>query len=283
MAAHEATQADFSFVHFTDTHIMDGGFYRPSVGDWHLDTTATLRRVIDVLCNLKPRPAFAVIGGDLASPDVLDREKILTAEDYEPSYRLLQQLIQPLPYPVHMLLGNHDNRPAFHRVMQTNATTPEVPHYYSFDHQGHHFLVLDSHEPGEPGGVLDPEQLAWLRQDLQAHQDQPTLAFVHHHPVPIGHTWLDTMPLHNGADLLKVLQEYNNVRWIICGHVHMDHTVHHDGLTMFTSPATCFQTSKVTQERKTLSGPPGFRIVRIQGLDLSTRVVHLHGDSIDQI
>ena len=283
MASNEAAQADFSFVHFTDTHIMDGGFYRPSIGDWHLDTAATLRRVIDVIRTLEPRPAFAVIGGDLTSPDILDRDRTLTAEEYEPSYRLLQQLIQPLPYPVHMLLGNHDNRPAFHRIMQTNAPTPDAPHYYSFDHQGYHFLVLDSHEPGEHGGVLDPEQLAWLRQDLTAHQDQPTLAFVHHHPLPIGHAWLDTMPLHNGAELLKVLQEHDNVRWIICGHVHMDHAVQRAGLTMLTSPATCFQTSKVSLKHKALPGPPGFRLVRMQGLDLSTRVVHLHSDGIDQI
>src|SRR5215813_8913051 len=54
-----AAQADFCFVHFTDTHVMAGG----TLG--HLDTSASLQRVIEVINALAPRPAFAVIGGDL--------------------------------------------------------------------------------------------------------------------------------------------------------------------------------------------------------------------------
>jgi 3',5'-cyclic AMP phosphodiesterase CpdA len=75
-----AAQADFCFVHFTDTHIMAGG----TLG--HLDTSASLRRVIEVINALEPRPAFAVIGGDLVSPDMLDRNRTLTPAEYAPSY-----------------------------------------------------------------------------------------------------------------------------------------------------------------------------------------------------
>ena len=64
-----AAQADFCFVHFTDTHIIAGGTLH------NFDTSASLQRVIAVLNALEPRPAFAVIGGDLVSPDIVDRNR----------------------------------------------------------------------------------------------------------------------------------------------------------------------------------------------------------------
>jgi predicted MPP superfamily phosphohydrolase len=128
-----AAQADFCFVHFTDTHIMAGGTLR------NLDTSASLQRVIEVLNALEPRPAFAVIGGDLVSPDMLDRSRTLTPAEYEPSYHLLRELLRPLQCPTYMLLGNHDHRQAFHQVMQTPVPTLDTTHHYSFDYQGYHF------------------------------------------------------------------------------------------------------------------------------------------------
>jgi 3',5'-cyclic AMP phosphodiesterase CpdA len=192
MTQSAAAQADFSLVHFTDTHIMANGPYTPSTGGWQVDTTASLQRVITVLNALEPKPAFAIIGGDLTSPDLLQRDRVLTPEEYEPSYHLLQDLLGTLHCPAHMLLGNHDHRIAFHRVMQTAATSPEAPHYYSFDHQGYHFVALDSHQPGEAWGYLDTTQLDWLRADLDTHHNQPTFVFVHHPPCAIGIRWMDS-------------------------------------------------------------------------------------------
>jgi Icc protein len=246
-----------------------------------LDTQATLQRVIRAINTLQPHPAFAVIGGDLTSPDLLDRSRALASEEYEPSYRLLQATLRDLPLPTYMVLGNHDNRAAFHRVMNTQPSTPEAPHYFSFDYQGYHFIGLDSHEPGQHGGFLDPVQLAWLRDDLDQHREQPTLVFVHHHPWEIALRWLDVQRLRNGEALVHLLQQHGNVRWIICGHVHLDHQIQRDGLTQLTTPSTCFQISKVSQERKILPGPPGFRLVHIKGQELSTRVIHLHGQDED--
>lgn len=274
-----AAQADFCFVHFTDTHIMAGG----SLGTALQDTAATLQQVIEILQSLEPPPAFAIVGGDLISPDLLDRNRVLTPEEHEPSYRLLQALLRPLPYPTYLLLGNHDNRVAFHRVMQTAVSTPDATHHYSFTYQGYHFIVLDSLHPGHHGGYLDVPQLTWLDADLAAHRDQPTLVFVHHHPWPIGIGWIDDMALANGDALIRILQAYPAVRTIICGHVHMDHMVQRDGLTMLTTPSTCFQLSKLTAQRRILPGPPGFRLVWVKGFDVSTRVVHLHSDEVGSV
>ena len=50
---------------------------------------------------------------------------------------------------------------------------------------------------------------------------------------------------------------------------------------MLTTPSTCYQARKLTQERKKpLAGPPGFRLIWVKGADVSTRVIHLHGEEV---
>lgn len=275
--------AQFRFVHLTDTHIIAGGTWTSRTGDLKFDTAASLREVVAAVRALDPAPSFAVLGGDLASPDLLERGRILTPVEYEPSYTLLADILAELPCPVRFLLGNHDSRVAFNRVLRPDAPAPDAPHYYSFDHQGYHFVALDSHEPGRAAGVLDATQLWWLRDDLAQHRDQPTIAFVHHHPWPLGLQWIDTMPLRNGDELMGALREHPDLRWLICGHVHLDQAIQRNGLTMLTTPSTCVQLSKVSQAGKMLPGPPAFRIVDVAGDQLSTRVIHLHGPGVHEI
>ena len=269
--------ARFRFVHLTDTHIMRGSIWKPRHGNFEFDTDGSLREVVAAVRALDPAPAFAVLGGDLASPDIAARDRVLTSSEYEPSYVRLAEILGDLPCPVRFLLGNHDDRVAFNRVLRRDAPAPDAPHYYSFDHDGYHFVALDSHEPGQASGRLDAAQLAWLRADLAEHRGRPTLAFVHHHPWPLGLRWIDTMPLRNGDELMAALREHPDLRWLICGHVHLDQAIQRGGLTMLTTPSTCVQLSRVSQDGQILPGPPGFRIVDVAGDELSTRVVHLHG------
>jgi 3',5'-cyclic-AMP phosphodiesterase len=278
-----ASQASFRFVHLTDTHIMAGGRWKARNGEFEFDTEASLRQVVQAVRALDPAPAFAVLGGDLASPDLLERGRTLTAEEYEPSYRLLAEILAELPCPVRLLVGNHDHRVAFNRVLRPDAPAPDAPHYYAFDHQGYHFVALDSQEPGQAGGFVDPQQLRWLRDDLARHREQPTIVFVHHHPWPLGLQWIDTMTLRNGDEVVGALGAHPDVRWIVCGHVHLDQAIQRGRLTMLTTPSTCVQLSKVVPAGKILPGPPGFRVVDVDGDALSTRVIHLHGGRATEI
>lgn len=275
--------APFRFVHLTDTHIMLGGKWKARGGNFEFDTEASLRRVVEAVCTLDPAPAFAVLGGDLASPDLIDRSRVLTPADYEPSYRLLEEILRGLPCPAHFLIGNHDHRVAFNRILRRDAPTPDAPNYYSFDYEEYHFVALDSQDPGQHAGFLDAAQLVWLREDLKRHRERPAMAFVHHHPWPLGLQWIDTMTLRNGDELVASLREHPKLQWLICGHVHLDQAIQRGGITMLTTPSTCLQLSKVSQAVKMLPGPPGFRLVDVAGEQLSTRVVHLHGATADQI
>jgi 3',5'-cyclic-AMP phosphodiesterase len=106
---------------------------------------------------------------------------------------------------------------------------------------------------------------------------------VHHHPWPLGLAWIDAMSLHNGEELMRLLETYPEVRWVICGHVHTDQVIQRNGVTVMTTPSTCVQVSKVSQTPKSFPGPPGFRLVQVKGLALSTRVFHLYGAGVAEL
>jgi 3',5'-cyclic-AMP phosphodiesterase len=266
------TTERFRFVHLTDTHIMAGGSWRLRGSDVSFDTDASLSRVVAAVRTLNPAPAFAVLGGDLASPDILHRERTLTAADYGPSYARLKEILGGLPCRAHYLMGNHDNLPALNRALRPEAAE-DAPCYYAFDHGGMHFVALDSHEAGHADGVLEAAQLAWLERDLSAHREAPTIVFVHHHPWPLGHAWMDTMQLRNGGDLMARLARHAQVRWLIGGHVHSEQMIQRGALTMLTSPSTCIQLAKTAGDVHFEPGPPGFRVVDVEDGRLSTYVV----------
>jgi len=274
---------NFSFVQLTDTHIMAGTKFRSADGEWELDTHETLTRVLRVVNALRPQPAFVIVSGDLVSPDLADRRRRPTPEEYEPSYTLLRETLATLSCPVHLMIGNHDDRTAFHRVMGHVPQSPDASHYYSFDHGGYHFVALDTQEPGKPGGWVDPTQLAWLREDLAAHAGTPTFAFTHHHPWPLGIDWMDVQNLRNGEDVVQLLRAHGNVQRIFCGHVHQDQEVQRDGLTLLSTPATCFQVSKVSREPAIFRGPPGFRLVTVDEHGFSSKVIYLHESRDDAV
>jgi Icc protein len=264
----------FRFVHITDTHVMAGGQWRIRGTDVDFDTDASLRRVVDTVRRLDPAPAFAVLGGDLASPDLLHRERTLAPAEYASSYMRLTEILAGLPCRAHYLMGNHDNLEAFNRALRPEAAS-NAPCYYGFDHGGMHFVALDSHEPGHADGVLDAAQLAWLERDLSARRDAPTMVFVHHHPWPLGHAWMDTMQLRNGSELMSLLGRHSQVRWLIGGHVHSEQMIQRDGLTFLTTPSTCIQLAKVPGATHFEPGPPGFRVIDVEDGRLSSYVVYV--------
>jgi len=263
----------FRFVHITDTHVMAEGPW-PLRSGGEFDTDASLRRVVEIVGRLDPAPAFAVLGGDLASPDIRHRERTLSAAEYDSSYARLKEILAGLPCRAHYLMGNHDNLEAFNRALRPEAAK-DAACYYGFDHGGVHFVALDSHEPGHVDGVLDGGQLTWLERDLSAHRPTPTIVFVHHHPWPLGHAWMDTMQLRNGEDLMSLLGRHTQVRWLIGGHVHSEQMIQRGGLTFLTTPSTCIQLAKVPGPAYFEPGPPGFRVVDVEDGRLSSYVVYV--------
>ena len=63
-------------------------------------------------------------------------------------------------------------------------------------------VLLSTFLAGEDAGGLGPARLQGLRQALAAHAGQHVLVAMHHHPLPMGSTWLDGVALRDAAGVL---------------------------------------------------------------------------------
>ena len=179
-ANEKAENSDFYFVHLTDLHIT-------SKRSGH----EGYRKCVESIRNLKPRPDFVLMGGD----NVFDGMYTPKA-DYENQIRLYKEVSDTLGMPYYHCMGNHDPL-GWSSRRKVSVEDPDLgkkmimerldwkDSYYSFDHRGWHFVVLDSifptkHESGpshEPR--IGPEQLEWLAYDLGSAAGKPTVAVTH--------------------------------------------------------------------------------------------------------
>lgn len=265
---------DLRFVHFTDTHIVG-----PGVRLREVDTCRTLERVVDAVNGLRPRPAFVIVGGDLVSPDVSPDATVghreASDDEYEASYAVLRSILGRLAVPLYLLMGNHDRRGPFRRVMLPEPASEAERHYYVVDVDGYRVCALDSLDPGKKPGILGEDQLVWLRDRLREAADRHAVIVVHHHAVPIGLRRLDDQMLMDADALWKVIGEAGNVRGVLCGHVHLQHEEVRGGIPVVTTPSTCFQSSKLFQEKQYLAGPPALRLVTCRAGEMTSEVLSL--------
>lgn len=167
-----------------------------------------LNQVIATLAALNPRPDVLLATGDL-----IDRG------DAE-SYQRLREALADCPFPVHMCLGNHDQRSTF------SAEFPHVPTadgfvQYAVDAGPLRLLVLDTLEEGRHGGSFCATRAAWLKARLAEAPDRPTLIVQHHPPIEVGIEWMNTHPGEPWVERLAACFEgQEQVVGMICGHVH---------------------------------------------------------------
>jgi len=188
----------------SDLHIRPPG---APLAFGRIDTTAMARRAFDRVLRLDPRPDALIITGDLA-----DCGRI---EEYE----ILRDWIAALPFPAHLVLGNHDIRASFRSVFGGDQQLPFVQ--FAADYHDLRILGLDTLSEGEGEGVLCRRRLDWLRLRLAERPDVPTILALHHAPFEIGNALYDAVRLKVGADELKSIATANaQIIRILAGHHH---------------------------------------------------------------
>jgi len=119
-------------------------------------TARSLSRAIDHLLSLNPRPDVVLATGDLV--DSGSREE----------YLHLRRLLAPLPMPVYLLPGNHDDRRNLTEVFADHTYLAQggaFLHYVVEDHPLR-IVALDTLVPGQTGGLLCEDRLTWLNTRL---------------------------------------------------------------------------------------------------------------------
>lgn len=230
-------------LQITDFH------FRAQPGDrlLGLDTEETFR---DTLASaLADGRAFdiALLTGDLA-------------QDAAPAtYLRLKERLSVLPCPAYCLPGNHDDPALMASVLVNDRLHCEARILLDY----WQILCFDSTLPGVPVGRLAPAQLDLMESFLDDQPRHHALIALHHHPVPSGSAWMDTMQLENSAEFFARLKGYPQVRGIVFGHVHQTMDREHQGLRILGTPSTCFQFKPAQAEFTLDPVPSGYRWIEL--------------------
>lgn len=169
--------------------------------------------VADILKQPEP-PGAAVVVGDLA------RSVGLTG-DYERFLSLIGPL-REAGVPVHLALGNHDDRAEFLGVLKPEtegAGAVENRYVGVAEAAGLRLVILDSLDaPRQVGGKLRHPQRAWLVRTLDARPRTPTIVLVHHNPAVEEKNAVHC--LADAEELLAILRPRAQVKALAFGHTH---------------------------------------------------------------
>lgn len=223
----------FSFAIATDIHYngQEQGISRK--GEIFGKIGQIIDNMIDEI-NTHHKIDFIIIKGDIS-------HRGTRAELVDVSSRL-----KKLDKPVYMVVGNHD------KISPTwMANNREVfgltKNYYSFSHNGWHFVVLDSAKVGGLSeGYLAPNQLIGLNEDLNAHKNEKTMIFLHHmvhksseidEADASGSFGSDVSNrfITNTDEFKSILQKHPQVISVNSGHAHLNLVTKDNGITYITS------------------------------------------------
>ncbi len=265
----EAASGDFSFLFLTDSHLQ------PELGA--VDGTAlAMKRAREVR-----GVDFAIQGGDHIM-DALGVTKEVAVRNFD----LYGKTEQDLGMKVHHTLGNHDVF-GIYSASGTGESDPLYgkklfegrfgPTYYSFDHKGVHFVVLDSigitadhHYEARIG----QEQYDWLAGDLgKLRVGMPVIVTTH---IPLvtavpsyvaeGGKGFGWEQFHGGPAVVALLGKYN-VLAVLQGHTHVNERVEWRGVPYITGGAV----SGNWWHGARMGTVEGFTVVSVLGGKLSTR------------
>jgi len=238
----EEIEKPIEILQFSDLHLLS----QPCDTLTGINTEESFRLIINTARKLYWPPDLILLTGDLS-------------QDPEPAtYERLRHHLDALSLPCYCLPGNHD-KPIMHQVLNGEkvSCTTQI-------HIGNwQIICLDSTIPNAEGGFLSDSALQTLIGYLDRFPSKNVLIALHHHPIRIGCTWLDTMVLKNGDELFSVLRDYPRVKAIVCGHIHQEMDYIHHNIRLLGTPSTCFQFKPYASEFALDNKSAGFRPLKL--------------------
>ncbi len=263
--------ASFDFVFFTDTHIQP-----------ELDAAHGCAMAFTKIAAAKPE--FAVCGGDMVFDALaVDRTRA------DMLFELYRRTEETLKVPLYHTIGNHD----LYGIFTRSGAAPSDPGYgkkmfedrigartyYSFDHRGYHFIVLDSIFPTPDRlweGRIDDAQLQWLAHDLAGISPTAPVIVITHVPLitgylaygprPDGAPRYDTVSVANSSAVIALF-EGRNVLAVLQGHLHINELVNYKDCQYACCGAVCGN----WWHGPRLAFPEGFTVVSLREGKISWR------------
>lgn len=237
----EQSSNSFTFVYMTDIHLQP----EKSAVEGFEKAIARTNTI---------NPDFVLTGGDLIM-DALGQKESRADSLYD----LYQESVKNFKMPVYNTLGNHEvfglyvesgidpQHPEYGKAMYKKRLKEESS-YYSFNHKGWHFMVLDGigyTEDRHYYGKIDSLQIRWIKEDLKnISKDTPIIISTH---IPFysllaqaegGPTksLSEGAVITNGNKILELFEDYN-LKLVLQGHLHIVEDLYYKGTHFITAGA----------------------------------------------
>ncbi len=211
----------------SDTHISAPGTRAYGIAPM----AENLSCCVEHLNQLDPKPDLVLVTGDI-SQDGLQEELEHAAS-----------LLDDLNMPYYVIPGNHDDRMALWATFGGQACPSRSGGFinYVVEEYDIRLIALDSTVPGASGGEICEARAAWLEARLAEEPVKPTLIFMHHPPVRCGVIETDVDGFEGADRLAGLIEKYNNIEEIICGHIHLPAHTRWRGTVVSTAPSIGMQ------------------------------------------
>ena len=193
-------------------------------------TVVQLQNAVDQILYLPQLPDMVLITGDCAD------------NGHPAEYQLLQQCLAPLPMPVYLIPGNHDNRQHLRHTFGTQGSQHHADFVqFVVETASLRLLALDTLHEGQGGGQLCRSRLDWLAARLLESPQKPTIIFQHHPPFLTGIATLDQAGFAGLAAFNGVIAGQTQIERILAGHIHCQLLRRVQDSIAITCPALAFQ------------------------------------------
>jgi len=209
---------------FTDIHITSAD--EQIIG---LDPSARFEQGLSHALANHGDALAVIIAGDLTHHGSIDE------------YQRLKDILKACPLPVHLMIGNHDQRDAFLEVFPQDRAGTFGFVQFRLDFGDHTVLCLDTKDADAPdlhSGYLCAKRLTWLDKHLKDAKGQFITVIAHHPPHDVGFLGMDNIKIRNGRALMA---RVNGFKQLICGHMHRTIMGSLDGLPFAMLKSTCHQ------------------------------------------
>jgi 3',5'-cyclic AMP phosphodiesterase CpdA len=211
------------FLQISDTHI---GFNKEA----NADVAGTLKTAIEQVNLMPVRPALTLHTGDITH--------LSKASEFDLALQLMSGLRAG---ELHTVPGEHDITDGTgEEYFARFGAASKNRGYYSFDHQGVHFVGLVNVLHFQPGGLgaFGEDQLAWLKDDLAARSSStPIVVFAHMPMWTIQESW--GWGTGDAEVALGYLRRFGSVT-ILNGHIHQIVQKVEGNITFHTARSTAY-------------------------------------------